>query len=334
MSRRANPTIVGSFVLGAVFLVVVGLGVFGSGRFFTRHPRAVAFFDGSIQGLTVGSSVNFRGVPVGQVTDIKLQLNVDTVRAVIPVYLEFDPSHFIVSGDMTLAERAKQKPLKAAIAHGLHARLATQSLVTGQLNVELDIDPNEPRRLIGADPSTVEIPTSPSDIEKLKKALTELPLDKIASQALDLLQNANRLISSKDTSRLIASLADAAGGLNALISDAHENLDPLVADFHATTGAGRDTLAAAQAAIADLRTALTAANQLLNGDVRAALRTAVATLQNAERLLANANSLLAVNSPQRYDIDQALRNLTAASRSLRAFAEDLERRPNAIVVGK
>ncbi len=334
MSRRANPTIVGSFVLGAVFLVVVGLGVFGSGRFFTRHPRAVAFFDGSIQGLTVGSSVNFRGVPVGQVTDIKLQLNVDTVRAVIPVYLEFDPSHFIVSGDMALAERAKQKPLKAAIAHGLHARLATQSLVTGQLNVELDIDPNEPRRLIGADPSTVEIPTSPSDIEKLKKALTELPLDKIASQALDLLQNANRLISSKDTSRLIASLADAAGGLNALISDAHENLDPLVADFHATTGAGRDTLAAAQAAIADLRTALTAANQLLNGDVRAALRTAVATLQNAERLLANADSLLAVNSPQRYDIDQALRNLTAASRSLRAFAEDLERRPNAIVVGK
>jgi paraquat-inducible protein B len=51
-------------------------------------------------------------------------------------------------------------------------------------------------------------------------------------------------------------------------------------------------------------------------------------------LLANSDSVVAPNSPQRYDLDQTLRNLTATTRALRVFAEGLERRPNSIVVGK
>jgi paraquat-inducible protein B len=328
MSRKANPTMIGGFVLGAIALTVAAVAVFGSGKFFKHHPRAVAFFQGNIQGLNVGSAVNIRGVEIGSVTGVQLRLDVKTMQPIIPVYMEFDPSRLTVSTDaFSAAELAQQEPLKAAIAKGLHARLATQSLVTGQLVVELDLDPDEPRNFTGADPSTVEIPTAQSDFDKLKKALTQLPLDQIAASALELLQDTNRVVKSDQIPKLLTSLVSVSDNLNALVGATREDLPKLIGDLREITDSTKDTLGSA-------KTALTTANQLLGGDVREAVRSAIGTLDRAQKLLANSDSLLAPNSPQRYDLDQTLRNLTATTRSLRIFAEGLERRPNSLVVGK
>jgi paraquat-inducible protein B len=84
----------------------------------------------------------------------------------------------------------------------------------------------------------------------------------------------------------------------------------------------------------DLKATLTTANQLLTTDGRDTLRSAVAALEKANKTLTDANTLIAPSSASRYDIDQALRNLAATTRSLRVFAEDLERRPNSILIGK
>jgi paraquat-inducible protein B len=308
---------------------VAAVAIFGSGKFFRHYPRAVAFFQGNIQGLTVGSAVNVRGVEVGSVTAVQLRLDVKTMEPIIPVYMEFDPSRLMVSGGggFSSEELAKQGPLKIAIANGLHARLATQSLVTGQLVVELDLDPDEPRKFTGADPSTVEIPTAQSDFDKLKKALTQLPLDQIAASALELLQNTNRVVKSEEIPKLLTSLVSVSDNLNALVGATREDLPKLVGDLREITDSTKDTLGSA-------KTALTTANQLLGGDVREAVRSAIGTIERAQKLLANSDSLLAPNSPQRYDLDQTLRNLTATTRALRIFAEGLERRPNSLVVGK
>lgn len=334
MSRKANPTLIGGFVVGAIALIVIALAVFGSGKFLTYRPRAVAFFKGSIQGLSVGSAVNLRGVQIGTVTDIQLRLDLKTMEPVIPVYMEFDLGHLKMSSPISEAELAEQRPLKTAIANGLHARLATQSLVTGQLIIELDLDPNEPRQFAGADPSTIEIPTSASDIEKVKSALLQLPLDQIAASALQLLNDADRLVTSADVSKLVHSLTAATDNLDDLLASARSDLGPIVGDINATTGASRETLAAAQQAMTELRTTLSTANQMLGTDVRGMVKAAIGALQGAEKALNDANALVAPNSPQRYDIDQTLRNLTAATRSLRMFSEGLERRPNSLVVGK
>ncbi|HWI27593.1 MAG TPA: MlaD family protein [Stellaceae bacterium] len=334
MSKKANPTVIGGFVLGAVVLLIAALAIFGSGRLFTHRARAVAFFQGNIQGLSVGSPVTARGVPVGMVTEIQLRLDPKTMRPIIPVYMEFDRSKFVMTSAVSSADVASQTPLKLAIAKGLHAKLATQSLVTGQLAVELDLDPEEPRKLVGGDPSTIEIPTSQSDIEKLRNALTELPLDKIAAASLQLLQDADGLVKSGDIQRLLSSLATAGDSFNQLLAAANTDLPTLVGEVRDTGRSSREALGSAAKAMTDLQTALTTANQLLAVDARPALRTAISALQNAQSVLANANGMIATSSPQRYDIDQALRNLSAASRSLRVFAEDLERRPNAVVMGK
>jgi paraquat-inducible protein B len=335
VSRKANPTAIGIFVLGAIALLVIGLAVFGSGKFFTKQTRVVAFFHGNIQGLNVGSAVTLRGVEVGTVTGIQLHYNVDTARLLIPVYMELDPSRLQLSEPLSAAEQATHQGLKAAIAKGLHARLASQSLVTGQLLVELNFDPNEPRTMTGADPSTIEIPTAQSDIEKLKGALSRLPLDQIAAAALKLMQDGDRLVTSPDVAKMLNSLVQASDNLDQLITAVHGDLPKLISDLRETSGAGHDTLVSAQDAMKELRTTLTTARQqLLATDMPGTTKAAIATLQQAQKTLAAANSLIATNSPQRYDIDQALRNLSAASRSLRVFADDLERRPNAVIVGK
>src|SRR5215472_5191301 len=215
MSQKANPTIIGGFVLGGIAIVVAAVAVFGSGKFFSRHPRAVAFFQGNIQGLTVGSTVTLRGVEVGSVTAIQMNLDVKNMQPIIPVYMEFDPDRLrIPHGTFTEAELLKQEPLKLAITKGLHARLATQSLVTGQLIVDLNLDPNEPRRFTGADPSTVEIPTAESDIDKLKKALTTLPLDQIAASALQVLEDVDRVVKSDEIPKLLNSLVSVSNNLD------------------------------------------------------------------------------------------------------------------------
>jgi paraquat-inducible protein B len=332
--KKANPTVIGAFVLGAIALLVVALATFGSGKLLSRHPRAVAFFEGNISGLSAGSAVNLRGVQVGTVSNIQIRLDLKNMRPVIPVYIELDPSRFHFESQISAEELAEQQPLKDAIAHGLHARLATQSLVTGQLVVELDLDPDEPRQLTGADPTTVEIPTSVSDLDKLKNALTQLPLDKLATSGLQLLQDADKLVTSEDVPRLLRSLVSTSDGLDRLISDARRDLPSIVSDLRDTMKTGRDTLDGAQSAVAELRTAFKTANQLLATDVREAVRVATGALQKSDAVLSNMNGMISVNSSERYDIDQALRNLTATTRSLRIFAEDLERRPNSVIVGK
>jgi paraquat-inducible protein B len=339
MSRKTNPTVIGAFTLGAVVLLVAAIVTFGSGRFFTRHTRAVAYFQGDIRGLSIGSAVDLRGVQVGKVTGIGIRLDLDTLNPLIPVYMEFDSNRFEVRGAAEMKsgaalQLAHEQLLKDAVEAGLHARLATQSLVTGQLVVELDLDRNEPRTIVGADPSTIEIPTSESDIQKLKNALGRIPLERIADAALRVLDRADRLISSPEIPPLLQSLTHASGSLDQLLTSLNTDLDPLVTNANQTLKSAQDALADAHSALVEMRTALTTANHVMATSVDEAAKEATVALQKADKVLADADNLIGPNSPQRYDIDQTLRSLSAASRALRLFADNLERRPNAIVMGK
>ena len=85
MSKKANPTAVGAFALGALILLVGVILVFGSDRFMKRSMKAVLYFDESVEGLDVGAPVIFRGVKVGAVTDIQLVYDVARKEFRIPV---------------------------------------------------------------------------------------------------------------------------------------------------------------------------------------------------------------------------------------------------------
>ena len=91
MSKPANKTVIGIFVVVALVLVVGAVLILGSGKFFKNNPKFVMYFQGSVKGLAVGAPVNFRGVKIGTVTDIKMLLNPKDLSMMIPVYIELDP---------------------------------------------------------------------------------------------------------------------------------------------------------------------------------------------------------------------------------------------------
>jgi len=319
MSKKANPTLVGGFVLGAMSLLIVAILVFGSGSLFRQRPRAVAFFEGNIQGLSAGAPVTLRGVPVGTVTDIKINVNTSDMTPSIPVYMEFDPERMKFTGPLA-PSNTNEPILKEAIAKGLHAKLASQSFVTGQLLVDLSLDPDEPRQFVGGDPKTTEIPTTLSDLQKLKNALSNVPLDDITKSLLRLLDDADKVVASPEIPTLLKRLSDASQKLDDLMASTQKQVPALLSNLTDTSNVARQTL--------------TETDRLLASKVRDLLEAMHGTIDQANKLLVNTGTLFTPSSAQRYDINEILRNLSATTRSLRDLSAELDRRPNAVIFGK
>lgn len=229
MSQKSNPMLVGVFVLGAFVLSAGGLLIFGGGGLLVKKDSYVVFFQGSVAGLQVGAPVNFRGVPLGEVTDITVSYFPEDARSefLIPVYIEIEPER--IRG----RSEEDQLGIGELIELGLRAELALQSLVTGQLGIELDFRPETPALLVGLDPKRDEIPTLPSDTEKLKASITKLveilqdvPLEQVAN-------NIETAVTSASGSIVRVSTA---------IDAASDTIVPLADEIYATVGDARATL--------------------------------------------------------------------------------------------
>lgn len=175
MSKKANKTAIGGFVLGAIALLIVGLAVFSSGKLFHRTNKYVLFFDSSIKGLAVGAPVTFKGVKIGEVRDISLVYDPDTRFAYIPVIIETRPD--LIKN--TPNKRARDN-FQYLIDHGMRAQLDLQSLLTGQLTITLDFYPDRPARIRGLMKEYPEIPTVSSLFEELQKNIGDIQLKELA----------------------------------------------------------------------------------------------------------------------------------------------------------
>jgi paraquat-inducible protein B len=208
MGKKANPAVIGAFVVAAVALVVAGVLVFGRGEFLKEKVSWVSYFPGAVDGLQVGAPVTFKGVKVGQVTDIKVTLDAgdDVVR--IPVHWDLERDRIALIGtEAQLAEirdiRGKgERPLtQILIKRGLRAQLQSQSFVTGQKMIALDFFPDTPITLVGGDreEKVPEFPTTESSTEKLSKTIENLPIDELFTDARNALQGIDRLVRNIDS---------------------------------------------------------------------------------------------------------------------------------------
>ena len=143
MIARPNALRIGLFaVLGAALLAAAIVAVLGV-QVFKSGDRVMMHFSGSVYGLQVGAPVVFRGVRLGAVRSIGVsQVN---GRFTVPVVAELDRAQL-----QALAAGASGEPggakagthaLATLLQQGLSAQLATQSLLTGQLYVDLDLQP-------------------------------------------------------------------------------------------------------------------------------------------------------------------------------------------------
>jgi paraquat-inducible protein B len=198
MSKPVSKTLIGAFVLGALVLVVAALMVFGSGKLFSGRNTYVLYFDGSVKGLNMGSPVMFRGVKVGQVSDINLLFNPEDFSAVIPVYIEVDPGNFSSVAEVLrpsiFGKIKRYAYLKPLIDKGLKAQLQMQSFVTGQLMINLDFYPDRPARFVGLEKKYPEIPTVPTSLEQLTRTLQELNLHELYNKFMQTIDGLEQIV--------------------------------------------------------------------------------------------------------------------------------------------
>lgn len=330
MSKKANTTFIGAFILGAVALAIGVVVAFGSINFLKKRPVGVSYFPGDAAGLNVGAPVNLHGVRIGSVSKIDVQADPRTAFVRVAVYQEFEPERLVIMGETPKYVIGSGEGLRQAVEKGLTAQLASQSLVTGQLSVELSFEKGVGQKAAlrsKADEKIPEIPTVPSEIEQLKNMIARLPLDRLLVAIEKTADSANRLMTSPELPELLRSFVAVSRGADSLIDSAREQFKPIIS-------AALDTLADAQKTLDQMRSTLGTADQVVASNVPATLKAAELAMQQASVTLNGANSLVTASSPQRADIDQVLRNMAAASRSLRLLSEQLERKPNSIVLGK
>jgi len=338
MGNKASPKLIGAFVVGAITLLVAGIMVFGSGQFLKRKVNYVFYFDGSINGLNKGAPVKFRGVRIGQVTDVLVELNYSKSTIKTPVFAEVEPDRVVPVGvEGFKGEVGTGDITKNLIEKGLRAQLEVDSFVTGQLYIEFDMLPGTPVRLVAKDSKSIEIPTVPSTVQQVISTLKDIPLKSIFNKVSSALDGINRFVNSPELVETIRTTHDAAREVKRLVVHLDTLVRPFEASIESTLAATRHGLEKAD----EVGDAITSTLKGLGRDVRTAVRqldrtlkTTQVAMKRADGTLASYQDLVAEGSKTRYDLDSLLVEAKAAARSVRILADYLERNPQSLLRGK
>lgn len=251
-------------------------------------------FDDSVAGLEPGAPVEWQGIRIGTVNDLRLNLVGGSGDRTVDVIIEMQPSR--VGLAFSNIEDA-QKSIQDWVSSGMRVRLATGNILTGNKLIRF-VDG------IGSDPFTVDfdsaiprLPTAPSDLnaitqdaEQLVQNLAELPLEDLVVSAVRLLDNTNSLVANPDLQDLPGELnttLESFGSVAVQLETASENLPTLINNLNQIADVGESTL-----------------------------------------------SGLSPDSQLYVDLSGAVRDLRDAARSLSALASRLEEQPNALLTGR
>ena len=216
----------------------------------TLIPRLsyLLLFESSVRGLSVGAPVEFRGIKVGSVSGISIDYAPDDPMRRIPVLIEIDPG-LIGQLPQDASDEAAAALVSQAVKDGLRARLKTGSLVTGQLFVDLDFDPDA-----DATPGTIAqvgnyetLPTASAGLARIEDKVVKL-LEKINALDLD-----STVTAATDSLNEVKETAAAAEGTVRRLESATESLDKLLSSEDTTALPG------------DLRATLTNLQKTLEG---------------------------------------------------------------------
>lgn len=331
MSQKASPTAIGAFVLGATALIIAGLLFFGSGKFFKEVNTYSLYFTGNAKGLNVGAPIGFRGVKIGSVTEVRLIYDTSTDKVYISVVADIDRHSFYDVESIPGVDITKGKePLPHLIDDlGLRAKLATLSMVTGQLFIEFDFFPDTPANLYGFKSHYAELPTVPSTMEEMQGAiqtiiqtLSDFPVRKVAEQLNATVAGINKLVSSPDTQEIPAAAHQALANLRDLSDKLNKEITPLTSSLQQTSETAGTTFADVSTLLRDSDT----------GQVIRLAESIELAANQARALLADTNEV--VSSVDVNAVKALVDELSRAARSIRVFADYLDRHPDALLRGK
>ncbi len=189
-------------------------------------------FQSSIRGLSTGAPVEFRGIQVGTVAGISIDYAPHDPMRRIPVLIQIDPS-LIAQLPQDATDEDAAALIAKAVEKGLRARLKTGSLVTGQLFVDLDFDPDATPATIAQIGHYQTLPTTSAGLARIEDKIVKL-LEKL--NALDL---HTTLTAATESLNEVKATAAAAEGTVRRLESATESLDTLLSSED-TTALPRD----------------------------------------------------------------------------------------------
>ena len=350
MSKQANKTAIGVFVVGAVVLAVAAIIVFGSGKFFVKTDLFVAYFQGSVKGLRVGAPVVFRGVKIGEVTQMRLYSMREDLNVQIPVIFKVDPGSIHSIGPKVNDYKQQMDEL---IKMGLRARMDMQSFVTGQMMINIDFYPDTPVRLLGEEGIDLgrdisEIPTIQTFQQEIGKTFEEVPLSELAESFRNSLKGIEEFVTSEEFGKSLHYFKQTMREARDLLRHVDQKIDPLFTDVGQTLNDAQTMLRNVDSRIDPLAGSIKQtsddARKLVNNvnkrvrpiqaDLANTTKSLRSALQTAENAIIEVDRMVSEDSEFRYQIDIFLREMALMGRSLRSFADYLERNPDALIRGK
>lgn len=253
METRANYTIVGAFVLALVAATIVIVVWIARVQFQESPALYLIRFTGDVTGLSVGSPVRYRGVPVGRVSEISISPK-DVERVRVEVELE---RHTPIKTD-TIAQIAAQGLTGVAfiqLSGGTQSAPALTAHRKGE-PPEIKSQPSTLQEVMSRLPQIFEHALTLTD--RLTKLLSDTNLDAV-SQMLQNLQHLSEMLGSEngDVSKILHEGRETLANLNALTTESRGIAEKL----NKSVGPLSDN---AQATLTELRKTIDSINTVTN----------------------------------------------------------------------
>jgi len=299
MSKKTNPALVGSFVVGAICLSIVGVILLGGGGLFEKKFECIMYFDESISGLDVGAPVDFGGVRIGTVTGVQLEFDKENKGEILrPVTFQIEEKriHF-----------AQERDHKASVPEsleflvnerGLRARLASQSMLTGKHKIELGYFPDLPVMRKNRGDDRWEMPTIPSPFKQAAAELAQLPINEIIHEAHRAITRMADIMDPEVTGKTFRNINLTLERMETLLSRLDTKIDPFAEQ---------------------------------SGQM---IEVAKESLQEMQETLKNINLNLDPKSESRMNVYMLMDDLQQTSKSLRRLTDYLEEHPESLLRGK
>jgi paraquat-inducible protein B len=170
-----------------------------------RSPQTfVLVFTQSVRGLAPGAPVEFRGIPIGEVTTVDAQVDARTFEFSSPVTIVVDAQRLGVKV-AALAPGAdfaalRRKLIDSLVAHGVRAQLQTGNLLTGALFVSFDFFPDAPPATVDWSQTPPRLPTAPGQLEAIEasatsivKKIDQIPFKEIGDDLQSIMKKLNQV---------------------------------------------------------------------------------------------------------------------------------------------
>jgi paraquat-inducible protein B len=259
----------------------------------------VTYFKSSVKGLAAGSPVDMFGLQVGNVTEVKLQLDPQTGQAQVRVAMEVQPER--VFSEDEINHGAVDSVTQALVDNGLRAETDTGNLLTGSSIISFAFVPNAKPEKLGREGSSIVLPSKSGGISGIMDSLSTVA-DKIASMPLNQIgDNLSNLLAHTDDTVNGPQLRQAIGELTATLKSAQHLTE------HADQG-------------------LTPLMQRLPQ-----------ITDQLQQTIAHANSALASyggDSDFHHSLQQTLDQLNETARSIRLLSDFISRHPSSLLLGR